>query len=167
MKLTPIRRKIRLSGAAYEEGRAFLITINTAQRYPWFGRYPGLSDRTIGLILEFASTRKAAVYAWCVMPDHIHFLIQDDQLIDFVRVFKGKLTPLARSFENARPLWQRSFYDHALRREEALEDIALYIWQNPVRAGIVENPLVYQWSGSLVWPNWKEMLKRGDTSRRG
>jgi REP element-mobilizing transposase RayT len=121
MKSTRVRRKIRLSPASYEEGHAFLITVNTARRHPWFKSYPALADRTIGLILELASTRKAAVYAWCVMPDHVHLLIQDDNIIDFIRLFKGKLTPLARRIENERPFWQRSFYDHAL-------------WQNPVRA---------------------------------
>lgn len=36
------------------------------------------------------------------------------------------------------PFWQRSFYDHALRREEDRLQLARYVVANPLRAGIVE-----------------------------
>jgi len=90
-----------------------------------------------------------------MMPDHIHFLIQGANIIDFIRLFKGKLTPIARLIEPGRKLWQRSFYDHALRSEESLYDVARYIWENPVRMGITEDPPGYLWSGSEVWRNWR------------
>ena len=70
-------------------------------------------------------------------------------------MFKGRLTPLARAFERDRRLWQESFYDHALRKEESLRRVAGYIWDNPVRAGLVEDPLDYPWSGSAAWSDWK------------
>ena len=43
--------------------------------------------------------------------------------------------------------WQRSYYDHILRREEAIQDVEHYIWGNPVQAGMVENVLAYPYSG--------------------
>jgi hypothetical protein len=91
------------------------------------------------------------------MPDHLHFLLQDKDVVGFVRVFKGRLTPEARRLERGRVLWQRSFYDHALREAESLGDVALYIWENPVRTGIITCASAYPWSGSLVWPNWREL----------
>jgi len=54
------------------------------------------------------------------MPDHVHFLLQGKGIVDFIRQFKGKLTPQARAVEPGRKLWQRSFFDHALRKEESL-----------------------------------------------
>jgi len=36
-------------------------------------------------------------------------------------------------------LWQRGFHDHALRRDEDIEDIARYIVANPLRAGLVRH----------------------------
>jgi hypothetical protein len=53
-------------------------------------------------------------------------------------------------------LWQRSFYDRALRNEESLESVARYIFFNPVEAGLVEQWADYRWSGSVVWPDWRE-----------
>jgi putative transposase len=152
------RKGIRLSRSAYEEGQAFSITITTAKRYPWFKIHCELADTSISLILALAQEREAVVFAWCLMPDHIHLLLQDNNVLDLVRLLKGRLTPEARRLEPGRTLWQRSFYDHALRKEEALEDVARYIWENPVRAGIAEHASAYPWSGSLVWPNWKEFV---------
>jgi hypothetical protein len=83
---------------------------------------------------------------------------KDKDIVDFVRLFKGRLTPPARRSEHGRVLWQRSSYDHALREEEALENVALYIWQNPMRSGIISCASDYRWNGSLVWPNWKDLL---------
>jgi putative transposase len=92
------------------------------------------------------------------MPDHLHLLLQDKDIIGFVRVLKGRLTPEGCRLRPGQVLWQRSFFDHALRKEESLNDVARYIWENPVRAGIVDCASEYEWSGSLVWPNWKELL---------
>jgi REP element-mobilizing transposase RayT len=100
------------------------------------------------------------------MPDHIHLLVHDKDAVEFVRLLKGRLTPEARRLEAGRALWQRSFYDHALRWEESLPDVALYIWQNPVRAGIVDCACDYPWSGSMVWPDWKVMLSAGGDKPR-
>jgi REP element-mobilizing transposase RayT len=48
------------------------------------------------------------------------------------------------------PFWQRSYYDHVLRRDEDLESVRSYISENPVRAGLAEVPEEYPFSGSLV-----------------
>jgi REP element-mobilizing transposase RayT len=36
-------------------------------------------------------------------------------------------------------LWQKAFYDHALRKDEDVQNIARYIVANPLRAGLVKN----------------------------
>jgi len=161
LKPFPVRKNIRLPRASYQQGHAFFITINTHQNYPWFSKYPELSDYIIQIMRQMAEERKAMLYAWCIMPDHIHLLLQDKDIVEFVRLFKGRMTPKARALEPDRKLWQRSFYDHGLRQEESLEDVALYIWENPVRKGIVDEPTEYGWSGSEVWPNWREHFGRG------
>jgi putative transposase len=79
------------------------------------------------LLPEMVGARNAVLFSWCIMPDHLHFLLQDKDVIDFVRIFKGRLTPEARRLERGRALWQRSFYDHALREAESLGDVARYI----------------------------------------
>ena len=136
-------------------GHVFFITIATYEKYPWFGIHTGLADEAVMLLRDASSERETALFAWSVRADHIHVLLQGDNVIDFVRLYKGRMTPKASIHEKARKLWQRSFYDHAVRREESLSDIAAYIWENPVRAGIVISPADYPWSGSEAWPDWQ------------
>jgi putative transposase len=44
-------------------------------------------------------------------------------------------------------VWQEESFDRALRREEQVQEKLFYILDNPVRAGLVSNPLDYRW----VW----------------
>jgi len=152
------RKHIRLAPDAYNKGNAFFITIVTHEKYSWFGLHAELAPIAVEYLCRTADGRDTKLFAWCVMPDHIHMLLHDENIIDFVRLYKGRMNPQARPFEKGRLLWQRSFYDHGLRQDEALNDIAMYIWQNPVRAGLVTNPSEYAWSGSAVWHEWASFL---------
>jgi putative transposase len=49
-------------------------------------------------------------------------------------------------------LWMDRFKSVLVDGEEALATMAAYIDLNPVRAGIVENPLEYEWSNPLSPP---------------
>jgi REP element-mobilizing transposase RayT len=85
--------------------------------------------------------------AWVLMPDHLHWLIQlgdRHSLSEVIRMFKGRSSLAINTvLERAGAIWQRGFYDHALRREEDVEDIARYIVANPVRAGLVRSVREY------------------------
>jgi REP element-mobilizing transposase RayT len=158
--LRQTRKKIRLSPTSYQQGHAFFITVSTHIRFPWFSAHAELAEGAVQLLMQLALDRASKLYAWCVMPDHIHLLLQDRNIIDFVRLFKGKLVPKASALKRDQRLWQRSFYDHGLRKDEALEQTAAYIWENPVRAGLVNQASEYEWSGSLVWANSREFRGR-------
>jgi len=54
-------------------------------------------------------------------------LLQDDEVVEFIRMFKGRMTPAARKIEPDRRFWQRSFFDHALRKEESLSDVQFHV----------------------------------------
>ena len=36
------------------------------------------------------------------------------------------------------PIWQAGYYDHAIRKDEDIVNIARYIIANPIRAGLVK-----------------------------
>ncbi len=85
---------------------------------------------------EFTST-----LAYVVMPDHFHWLMQVtgtsslSTCMQNVKSFSARL--FNAKYSHVGSLWQRGFHDHALRREENIEDISRYIIMNPIRAGIV------------------------------
>ena len=161
MSRFPVRKKIRLPLAVYNQKYVYFITISTHQKYTWFNLYPKLCDTAVQIMRESSNALEIKIFAWCIMPDHIHFLIQGIRPIEFIRRFKGKMTPFARAIDPSNRLWQRSFFDHALRKEESLFDVACYIWENPVRANIVANPDEFLWSGSEVWLNWRKYYGQG------
>ena len=151
----PVRKRIRLPLDQYDNTHVFSITISTHERYEWFARYAGLSEALVGIIRETARERRAGLFAWCVMPEHLHLALRDSNIRDFVRLIKGRCTPIARRYDRTRRLWQRSFHDRGVRREESLISVARYVLNNPVRAGLVADAAAYPWSGSDAWPQWR------------
>jgi putative transposase len=44
-------------------------------------------------------------------------------------------------------LWQDESYDHIIRNEADYREKARYIWENPVRRGLVADPATWPWWG--------------------
>jgi len=85
--------------------------------------------------------RHAKTLAFVVMPDHLHWLLSlvgSRTLSTSVNTVKSYAARrVNRLLGRTGPVWQTGFHDHAVRKEESLEDIARYIVLNPVRAGLV------------------------------
>lgn len=124
-----------------ESGRVYLLTAVTHQRQPVF------SDWRAGrrVVNEFRRAQEdgiASSMAWVIMPDHFHWLVElhNGDLPRLMQITKSRS---ARSINKARghhaTLWQKGYFDRALRREEDLKAIARYIVANPLRAGLVEH----------------------------
>jgi putative transposase len=90
---------------------------------------------------------------YCLMPDHLHFVwmglrLDSDQRngMAFLRTY---LEP-----ELAPEKFQHQSHDHALKQEERRRDafahVCYYILENPLRAGLTENPRDWPFYGTLV-----------------
>lgn len=81
-------------------------------------------------------------FAWVVMPDHVHWLFQLGAGADLslaMKRFKARSAQRVNHYLRRQgTLWQKAFYDHALRQDEDIQGIARYIVANPLRAGLVE-----------------------------
>ncbi len=146
----PRRKRIRLPREEYEvPGRPFFITICTQHRWPLFadGRHAGL---VFGLLLEGHLATKAELSVVCLMPDHLHLLIAptETNLLPLLGAWKSFATKVLHDRGVYGKVWQRSFYDHAVREGDG--DVGAYILGNPVRAGLAEDPLAYPYS----WCAW-------------
>ncbi len=76
------------------------------------------------------------------MPDHIHWLVELHngdlpKLMQVVKSRSARLINQARGF--SAPVWQKGYFDRALRREDDLKTMARYIVANPLRAGLVDH----------------------------
>ena len=96
-------------------------------------------------------THRFKNYVYCFMPDHLHMLLEGEEgsnLIKMIKQFK-QLTGYYFKQDSGRGLWQKSYYDHILRKQEDVVSIVRYILENPVRKGLVKHPDEYPFSGSF------------------
>lgn len=95
--------------------------------------------------MAFAEISGAAVnLVWVLMPDHVHWLFQ---LIGTqpLSVVVGSMKSFSSRPIGIGEFWQRGYFDHQLRTNEALRTHARYLTENPLRAGLVTNIAEYPW----------------------
>ncbi len=146
----PQRRRIRLDNAVYSEPDAvFSITICVKDREPVFGCAP-FAEAAATVLRELAEQVAVPVYAWCIMPDHVHLVLGasvECDVVTFVGHFKSLTLRAAWQLGASGSFWQASFWDHAVRRDEQLDHVISYVLANPVRAGLVADPTMYTYCG--------------------
>jgi putative transposase len=130
---------------------AFAITICVKPRRSAFVS----AERNEALVAEMKRLQDDGawgVYLYCVMPDHIHLIVNPgtNGLSHAVRLFKGRIAAWWRQNGDGSPLWQASYFDHRIRSSESFMEKCEYALQNPVRAGLVARPEDYPWSGSFA-----------------
>jgi len=80
--------------------------------------------------------------AFVVMPDHLHWLLSLtggrtlSSIVGAVKRHSARQINEQYSRDGS-PVWQRGFYDHALRRDEDIIHAARYVVANPLRTGLV------------------------------
>ena len=124
--------------------------------------------------------RNVALGRYVIMPDHIHLFVRggpEFNLGIWVRGLKrvvaaavtggrGGLrgskasSPAARdggsyniggSYNaSSNNIWQRGFFDHLLRNSESYAQKWNYVWENPVRAGLVGKAEDWRFAGEIV-----------------
>jgi putative transposase len=148
------RQRIRLDASCYAEpGAICSITVAVQGRRRVFAE-PPVAAAAVEVLRQRAIAAGVPVYAYCVMPDHVHLVLGPSPTCDivmFVGQFKNLAQRAAWSHGVVGRFWQKSFWDHFLRADEQVERVVAYVLNNPVRAGLVEQWRDYSFSGSLVY----------------
>jgi REP element-mobilizing transposase RayT len=138
----PHARDLR-KGRASLQNHIYLLTTVTRDRVPVF------RDLSCGRIVVQALRCHAVrggvrSLAFVVMPDHLHWLAQLpagqrlDRLMCTFKSYTARRINVHRG-AHGQEVWQAGYHDHAVRREEDIQDLARYIVANPLRAGLVEH----------------------------
>jgi len=110
---------------------------------------PTINLKVMEILKDSVGLYGYKLLCYCLMPDHLHILVQATEspkdLRGFVRGFKAFSTK-----STGKNLWQRSFYEHTLRKEEDAVDVANYILNNPVRKGLAQEGMQYKWCELLI-----------------
>ena len=145
------RRPPRLARVFPKYHPLYFITFNTFPRRPLLDR-PDVHQAFLTYAWH-ARDRGIAVGAYALMPDHAHLLVllprdnpRPDPWVKGLRTVMGRA--LAACGE-PRPHWQEGFVDHLIRSADDLTETCVYIRDNPVRAGLVEQTEDWPYGGEL------------------
>jgi len=132
------------------------VSMNAAQRRPLLA-----NNFAAGVILDV--WKKAdywLVGRYVLMPDHLHLFCAPGrfpptplkQWVLFWRAQVSRNWPIPEQ----KPIWQKEFFDRQLRTGESYHEKWDYVWQNPVRAGLVARPEDWPFQGELNVLAWHE-----------
>jgi putative transposase len=89
--------------------------------------------------------------SWCLMTNHVHFIVIPEGLQSLARAFgeaHRRYTRMRNFQEGVRGYLFQGRFGSCVLDEKHLVAAARYVERNPVKAGIVSHPRDYQWSSA-------------------
>ncbi len=116
-----------------------------------------LRDPRIGEIVEDTLLRfdpeRYRLIAWCIMPNHVHTLIEpapNQSLEKVVHSWKSFTATAANKILHRKgAFWFREYHDRFIRDDAHLAKAVEYIEQNPVKAGLVAEASKWRFSSAF------------------
>ncbi len=149
------RRRQRLPLDAYRvEGSTWHVTISVDRRNgsPFHNIAFG-QDIIRSFIHACERDDEAIVHLVCIMPDHLHALIEvrSKGLVEVVGQAKSITTRIWWASGGKGSFWQTSFYDHGIREMRDFEATATYIFDNSVKEKLADEWELYPlFGGALI-----------------
>ena len=142
-------RSNRLGDYDYSADQPIHVTICTENKQEIFNSKIN-AEAVVGELLKTANDLGFRILCYCLMPDHLHVVLtpanSGHPLSEFLNLFKGRTSSSFWKREGLKKIWQRSAFDHILRRGEDLRATIEYILNNPVRKGIKKEAKDYPYS---------------------
>jgi putative transposase len=109
-------------------------------------------------VLEATRARhQARVYAYVLMPEHIHLLVNEPPRIVLAQFLKALKQVTSRNLKGRREkFWQDRYYDSNVHGEKARSEVIRYIHRNPVKRGLVAKPEQWPWSSFQLYASGVE-----------
>lgn len=90
--------------------------------------------------------------AWCIMPNHVHVLVQQHEGWPLGAMVKSWKTFSARAINKQLgrdgAFWASDYFDRYMRDPDQVEAARFYIEANPVKAGLRQTPSDWRWSSA-------------------
>ncbi len=106
------------------------------------------------LMKEISASHSLKIYAFCLMPNHTHFLMSttEQNLYDAMRdLFSRYAMKFNKKYERRGHLFGGPYRQAICLDDSYLLAASLYIHLNPVRAGLAADPLSYRWSSCRLY----------------
>ena len=161
----------------YIPGGVYFFTVVTFERKPIFNN-PRACELFHSIWLDVRRRLPFHIDAFCLLPDHIHciwrlpdgdsdFSIRWREIKRlFTRTYLKRIGPdgyrnASRRHKREAAVWQRRFWEHAIRDQGDYNRHVAYIHFNPVKHGLVKRVGDWPWSSThrfmeigVVDPDW-------------
>ena len=108
---------------------------------------PGARETVESVLEQVRARHQARVYAYVLMPEHVHLLVNEPPRILLAQMLKAVKQITSRKLRGSRErFWQERYYDSNIRWEDARSETIRYIHRNPVVRGLVKRPEDWPWS---------------------
>lgn len=92
--------------------------------------------------------------AWCIMPNHVHVVVEalhGHSLGTVIQSWKSFTARRANEMlGRSSSFWHPDYFDRFMRNEEHLGRTIEYVEQNPVKAGLATAPCDWAWSSAPI-----------------
>ena len=108
----------------------------------------------LGLLKEISQDYELNIYAFCLMPNHIHLLLAPTKqnLSDAMRgLFSRYAMNFNRKYERKGHLFGGPYRQALCFDDNYLLAASIYIHLNPVKASLVKDPVDYRWSSISLY----------------
>ncbi len=143
-------------------GGSYFFTIVTFDRMPIFNN-PHARTLLDAVILKTKSRHPFTTEAYCILPDHLHYLWTlpegdadySTRWKEIKRLFSrgylkhvgpGGFRNASRRNHGEAAIWQKRFWEHAIRNQEDFNNHVAYIHFNPVKHGLAKQVKDWPWS---------------------
>ncbi|HEX4638054.1 MAG TPA: transposase [Chthoniobacterales bacterium] len=144
-----IKRRPQRLEITFSNEPVYFVTFCTRNRQ----KIPDLAKAQVALeayaqrgINEF----RAAIGRYVIMPDHLHLFVSGDREFVLSNCVSGLKRSISKAIGIRGEFWQPTFFDHILRNDESYSGKWEYVWQNPVRAGLVKEADEWPYQGEPV-----------------
>jgi putative transposase len=104
---------------------------------------------------EMGRTYDVPLYAYTLMANHVHLLIQAPRIDPLARPLRWFFRETTRAWQRAHGhqghFWARRYWACLVDEDRYALAALRYLDRNPVRAGIVEDPTAYRWSSCAAY----------------
>ena len=142
-------------------------------------------ERFAQIIIEslsfIQSSHRLTLYAYVIMRDHLHLIVSSERdLSEEIRHFKSftarqiidalkgsnarsilaqlRVNKLRHKKDSEYQIWQEGSHPELIQGYEMMREKIQYIHANPVRAGLVENPIDWPYSSAGTYEGRKGIL---------
>ena len=148
MESRKISRFFRARRKFYAPNLVYHITQRAAGKEPLFLENDDYMEM-LALMKEICTSHNIRIHAFCLMPNHVHLLLSPTEKNlpkAMQRLFSIYAMRFNRKYERKGHLFAGPYRQAVCLDDSYLLAASLYIHLNPLRAGIVKDPVKYRWS---------------------